>query len=110
MRRLVTRRHWLCLRRFRRWRHIHLNGHYTFRGAGEVIDLDAIMAGLVGGDGIFWDSGLHPQITSLCQANETQRTAVENTSGTILSYNPRILHLETDDLLSYTVVVYSGAS
>jgi hypothetical protein len=28
------------------WRHIHLNGHYTFRGNGQIIDLDAIMAGL----------------------------------------------------------------
>ena len=28
------------------WRHIHLNGHYTFRGDGQVIDLDAIVAGL----------------------------------------------------------------
>ena len=28
------------------WRHIHLNGHYTFRGSGQVIDLDAILAGL----------------------------------------------------------------
>jgi TnpA family transposase len=28
------------------WRHIHLNGHYTFRGRAEVIDLDAIVAGL----------------------------------------------------------------
>lgn len=26
------------------WRNIHLNGHYTFRGRGEVIDLDAIVA------------------------------------------------------------------
>jgi len=25
---------------------IHLNGHYTFRGDGQVIDLDAIVAGL----------------------------------------------------------------
>jgi hypothetical protein len=24
------------------WRHIHLNGHYTFWGGGQVIDLDAI--------------------------------------------------------------------
>jgi TnpA family transposase len=31
------------------WRHIHLNGHYTFRGAGQLIDLDAIVAGLVWG-------------------------------------------------------------
>ncbi len=31
------------------WRHIHLNGHYTFRGAGQVIDLDAIVAGLMWG-------------------------------------------------------------
>ena len=29
------------------WRHIHLNGHYTFRGDGQVIDLDTIVAGLV---------------------------------------------------------------
>ena len=28
------------------WRHIHLNGHYTFRGDGQVIDLDAIVAEL----------------------------------------------------------------
>jgi TnpA family transposase len=28
------------------WRHIHLNGHYTFRSNGQLIDLDAIVAGL----------------------------------------------------------------
>jgi Tn3 transposase DDE domain len=28
------------------WRHIHLNGHYTFRGDGLVINLDTIVAGL----------------------------------------------------------------
>lgn len=28
------------------WRHVHLNGHDTFRGSGQVIDLDAIVAGL----------------------------------------------------------------
>ena len=28
------------------WRHIHMNGHYTFRGNGQPIDLDAIIAGL----------------------------------------------------------------
>jgi hypothetical protein len=28
------------------WRHVHLNGHYTFRGGGQMIDLDAIVAGL----------------------------------------------------------------
>ncbi len=28
------------------WRHIHLNGHYTFRSSGQMIDLDAIIAGL----------------------------------------------------------------
>jgi len=28
------------------WRHIHLNGHYTFRGDGKPIDPDAVMAGL----------------------------------------------------------------
>ena len=25
---------------------VHLNGHYTFRGDGKLIDLDAVMAGL----------------------------------------------------------------
>ena len=41
------------------WRHIHLNGHYTFRGDGQVIDLDAIVAELeLGGDGIFGGLGL----------------------------------------------------
>ena len=28
------------------WRHIHLNGRYTFRDSGQMIDLDAIVAGL----------------------------------------------------------------
>ena len=28
------------------WRHIHMNGRYTYRDSGQVIDLDAIMAGL----------------------------------------------------------------
>ena len=28
------------------WRHIHLNGHYTFRGSGQFIDLDAVVADL----------------------------------------------------------------
>ena len=28
------------------WRHILLNGHYTFHSDGKVIDLDAILAGL----------------------------------------------------------------
>jgi len=28
------------------WRHIHLNGHYTFRGCGQAIDLDVIVAGI----------------------------------------------------------------
>jgi TnpA family transposase len=28
------------------WRHIHMNGHYTFHGDGQIIDLDAIVAGL----------------------------------------------------------------
>ena len=27
------------------WRHILLNGHYTFRGVSRIIDLDMIMAG-----------------------------------------------------------------
>ena len=29
------------------WRHIHLNGHYTFRGDGQIIDLDTIVAKLI---------------------------------------------------------------
>ena len=28
------------------WRHILLNGHYTFRNDGKIIDLDAVVAGL----------------------------------------------------------------
>jgi hypothetical protein len=28
------------------WRHVHLNGHYTFRGSGQAIDLDAVVQGL----------------------------------------------------------------
>jgi hypothetical protein len=28
------------------WRHILLNGHYTFLSNGKVIDLDALVAGL----------------------------------------------------------------
>ena len=28
------------------WRHILLNGHYTFQSGGKVIDLDALVAGL----------------------------------------------------------------
>jgi len=28
------------------WRHVHLNGHYTFHGGGQIVDLDAIVAGL----------------------------------------------------------------
>ena len=28
------------------WRHVHLNGHYTFRSAGQIIDLDVIVAEL----------------------------------------------------------------
>jgi TnpA family transposase len=28
------------------WRHIHLNGHYTFRGTGQILDLEAVVAGL----------------------------------------------------------------
>ena len=29
------------------WRHIHLNGRYTFRGKGQAVDLDAILANLI---------------------------------------------------------------
>ncbi len=28
------------------WRHILLNGHYTFHGSGQAIDLDVVLAGL----------------------------------------------------------------
>ena len=28
------------------WRHILLNGHYTFQGTGKLIDLDALVFGL----------------------------------------------------------------
>ena len=28
------------------WRHIHLNGHYTFRDTGPILDLETIVAGL----------------------------------------------------------------
>ncbi|OQP81818.1 transposase [Xanthomonas phaseoli pv. syngonii LMG 9055] len=28
------------------WRHILLNGHYTFQSNGNLIDLDALVAGL----------------------------------------------------------------
>jgi hypothetical protein len=28
------------------WRHVHLGGHYTFRGDGPAIGLDAIIQGL----------------------------------------------------------------
>ena len=28
------------------WRHILLNGHYTFQSNGKIIDLDALVAGL----------------------------------------------------------------
>jgi len=28
------------------WRHILLNGHYTFQSSGKMIDLDALLAGL----------------------------------------------------------------
>lgn len=27
------------------WRHVHLNGRYTFRDGGQAIDLDAIVQG-----------------------------------------------------------------
>lgn len=29
------------------WRHVHLNGHYTFRGSGQAIDLDEVIQGLI---------------------------------------------------------------
>jgi hypothetical protein len=29
------------------WRHIHLNGHYSFRSRGQAVDLDAIVTNLI---------------------------------------------------------------
>ena len=29
------------------WRHVHMNGHYNFRGNGQIIDLDAVIADLI---------------------------------------------------------------
>jgi hypothetical protein len=34
------------------WRHILLNGHYTFQSDGKMIDLDALVAGLELGWGV----------------------------------------------------------
>ena len=31
------------------WRHVHLNGHYTFRSDGQIINLDTIVAELEAG-------------------------------------------------------------
>ena len=28
------------------WRHVHLNGHYTFCGGGQAIDLETIIHGV----------------------------------------------------------------
>src|SRR3954470_18556349 len=42
------------------WRHVHMNGHYTFRSNGPLIDRDAIVAGLDQRDGIFGGLGLQP--------------------------------------------------
>jgi len=44
------------------WRHILLNGHYTFQSDGKLIDLDAIVAALCWGDGNFGGSGLQPRL------------------------------------------------
>jgi len=29
------------------WRHINLNGHYTFRNSGQTLNLDSIVAALI---------------------------------------------------------------
>jgi hypothetical protein len=29
------------------WRHVHLNGHYTFRGRSQAIDLDSVIQGVI---------------------------------------------------------------
>jgi hypothetical protein len=39
---------------------ILMNGHYTFQSGGKMIDLDALLAGLDVGDGIFGGSGVEP--------------------------------------------------
>ena len=54
------------------WRHVHLNGHYTFRGTGPLIDLDAIVAGLDLGEVATEFSGVWAYTPTLEQ-NPTRR-------------------------------------
>lgn len=40
------------------WQHILLNGHYTFHSSNEIMELDALVAGLKLGNGNFGGSGV----------------------------------------------------
>jgi hypothetical protein len=42
------------------WQHILLNGHYTFQSSNEIIDLDALVAGLKLRYRNFGGSGVEP--------------------------------------------------
>ncbi|SON76176.1 hypothetical protein XFF6166_160002 [Xanthomonas citri pv. fuscans] len=44
------------------WRHILLNGHYTFQSSGKIIDLDALVAGLELGYGNFGGLWFNPRL------------------------------------------------
>jgi hypothetical protein len=43
-----------------------LNGHYTFQSSDEIVDLDALVAGLKLGNGNFGGSGVEPQLKFKC--------------------------------------------
>ena len=51
------------------WRHILLNGHYTFQNDGKMIDLDALVAGLELGWRKFRRFWLTTLITSFCKSS-----------------------------------------
>ncbi|WP_042806123.1 hypothetical protein [Xanthomonas citri] len=57
------------------WRHILLNGHYTFQSSGKVIDLDALVAGLELGYENFGGSGLHPLFVAVTNDLEARKSA-----------------------------------
>ena len=67
------------------WRHIHLNGHYTFRSDGQIIDLDAIVAGLEVGWRNFLGFGLTPpkRENVACHAAFQVCTSTERVSGLV---------------------------
>ena len=37
---------WMAKSSKAKWHHVRVNAHYTFRGSGQIVDLDAIVAGL----------------------------------------------------------------